>query len=80
MTAEPAEQPQLIETTALSFTGLNGEYPLGVGFELGEPVRYTVTGYVRKTGNELLEPGNEDEAPRTRAYAQLKITGIKRTS
>ena len=74
------ETPQLIETTKLAFAGLNGEYPLDDALELGEPVRYTVTGYVKREGRELIEPTSDSEDRRSRPFAQIKITGIRRTS
>lgn len=79
---EQGEQPQLIPTTKLSFTGLNGEYAIEAkdALELGEQVRYTVTGYVKKVGTELLEPEDDSDNLRTRPFGQLKITGIRRTS
>ncbi len=80
MTAETDKAPQLIETTKLSFTGLNGEYALDDKLDLGEVVRYTVTGHVKRIGTELLEPEAENDELRTRPFAQLKITAIRRTS
>ena len=72
--------PQLIETTKLAFAGLNGEYAIDAPFELGELVRYTVTGYVKREGRELIEPKTDSEERRSRPFAQIKITGIRRTS
>ena len=81
MTAdEKGKQPQLIETTKLAFAGLNGEYAIEAPFELGEQIRYTVTGYVKRAGDELLQPSGDNKELQKRPFVQLKITGIRRTS
>ena len=71
-------EDQLIETSKVSFAGINAEYTGMEDISLGQPVKFTITGYVRKEGTELLEAAEEDGEPTTRPFIQVKITGLKR--
>ena len=73
-----AVSDQLIETSKVSFAGINAEYTGMEELSIGQPVKFTITGYVRKEGIELLEAGDEENEPSTRPFIQVKITGLKR--
>jgi len=71
--AEGSEDSRLIPMTHMSFVGANGEYS-EQDFEIGQAVKFTISGFVRKTGVEQLE---DDDSP-TRPFVQVKITGLTR--
>ena len=72
-------ETQLIETSQVTFIGLNAEYTGMEELSIGQPFKATITGYIRKEGIEMLEQGDGEKEPSTRPYIQVKVTGMKRT-
>ncbi len=70
---EASEDSRLMPMIHMSFVGINGEYS-EEDFEIGQAVKFTVSGFVRKVGVEKLE----DEDSPSRPFMQVKITGLTR--
>ena len=70
--SEEGAQEALIDMLKMSFTGMNGEYEAS-DFDLGDPVKFEVSGFVRRAGREWIE---KDESARD--FVQVKITGMRR--